>query len=515
MVELKRFEAGASRGMRRFRLGILVAALSVLAVGVLYFVLGLSESPALRWRIDLSEVGRNSLDPSTVDLLDRLDEPVLAHVFFRRENTLRAPAYDAARERVMDLLLVASKLAPEDFKFQLHDLGDLAAANAEMQRLGVREVNTVVLEQADRHVILRLDPDFCELGPDPLDSRRFAVADFRGEEALVDGLLKVAAENRPKVLFTIGHRELDPESNEAEGLSALVQSLSGDGFDVGVWTLSESVALEEVDILAIIAPQDPFTEEELLLIDQFVQRGGRLLVALSPGQQSGAGTAARLLGTFGMKSAPGIVCLPTMSQDLGQLATGLPACAQFPVEMAGFNSSHPITKPIWAAARKLTLLRSRSFQRTVAPPGGTLQELLIQQSQHSWLDLAGKAGRYNYEWDFGQETSGPFSLAMAAEFPSDDSENTAESRVIGLGSASLAINHFVGTSSPNRDFIMNCFNWLAERDFNVRVSFNADERTMIDVVRGSEIRTLQRFAWYGLPGLLALIGIFLSWRRRT
>ena len=80
---MKRFDVGASRGMRRLRLGLTAALLSLLAIAALAFTLGLVEDPALRYRVDLSEVGRNTLDPATEDLLARLDEPVIAHTFFR------------------------------------------------------------------------------------------------------------------------------------------------------------------------------------------------------------------------------------------------------------------------------------------------------------------------------------------------------------------------------------------------------------------------------------------------
>lgn len=510
---MRRFDPGSSRGMRRLRLGLGVALFSGLAVVALYFVLGLSEEPGLRWRYDFSEVGRNSLDPTTVDLLAKIDEPVVAHVFFRRERTLKAAARDDARERVMDLLLVASKLAPAGFSFKTHDLSDLAAASAEMQRLDVNEVNTVVLEQGDRHVVLRLEPDFCELGPDPLDPRRFAVASFHGEEALVDGLLKVAAENRPKVLFSTGHAEPDPESDAPEGASALVRALGGDGFDVGLWSATQNGPIgDDVDVLAILAPEDPMTSDELRLVRDFVGRGGSLFVALGVRRSLGEGTPGELLSGYGMRPLPGVVCLPTMSKDIHALTTGLPACAEFQIEEAGYNTVHPITKPLWAAARKLTVLQMHALERTVAPPGGTLQELLVERDGNAWSDLPGATGVGDFDWDMSREARGPFALAMAGELASR--EDGRRARIIGLGGGSIALNYFVEAPGTSRDFIMNCFNWLAERDFNVRLNAKRDERAMLDVVRGEEILTLQRLAWFGLPGLLALVGLFLAWRRK-
>jgi len=61
---------------------------------------------------------------------------------------------------------------------------------------------------------------------------------------------------------------------------------------------------------------------------------------------------------------------------------------------------------------------------------------------------------------------------------------------------------------------LNSANWLAEREFNVRVRRYREERTMMDVTRGTEIVQLRLIAWWGLPGLFAAVGLFLAWRRR-
>lgn len=501
--------------MRRLRLGAGALLFSTLAIVALYFVLGLSEQPSLRWRFDLSEVRRNSLDPSTEALLGKLDEEVIVHTFFRREGRPEDGAAEVARGRVLDLFLVASKLAPTQFKFRIHDLSDIAAAGAEMQRLGTNAVNTIVFEQADRHVVQKLVPDYCELGRDQLDPTRFTVLSFRGEEALVDGLLKVSAENRPRVYFSEGHGELlldGDGSLEPEGAGLLGRVLSVDGFDVGAWNGALNGPLPETaDILAIVGPSDPFSVDEMAMVREFVDRGGRLFVTLGARSFDGPGSPGAILAQFGMLPRPGLVCIPTLSQDFGGTTMGLPACAQFQIEGPGLNSSHPITKPIWELARKVAALSTRSFERGATPAGGSLQDLLVQRNQYTWRDLPGPKGeRYDYRLSMGTERIESVSIAMAAEYPVGDADE--EARIVGIGAESMASNSLF---FANEDFLKNCFNWLADRDFNVRVAFKQNERTVIDVLRGTEIIWLRRVAWYGLPGLLALVGMLLAWRRRT
>lgn len=517
MVELKRFDPGASRGMRRLRLGFTAALLSVFALAALYFTLGLAEDPALRWRVDLSEVGRNTLDPATEDVLTRLEEPAVVHVFFRRENTLVEAAREEARTRMLDLLLVASKLAPDRIEMKVHDMTALADVQAEFDRLGLGpdalrsdSVNLLVIEQAERHVLIRLEPEIAEIGADPMDPSRAAVLAFRGEEALVDGLLKVAAANRPKLYFSIGHGEASLEDEGLFGLSRLAAELAGDGFDLFEWNGAQNGPLpDDADVLAIVAPTDPFGADELRFVEDFVLRGGRLMVLVNELLVEGEGSLAPVLARFGIMPRPGLVCIPTISQDLGRMTTGLPACAQFQIELAGLNSTHPITKPIWAASRKVPVVRSVWFERGAVPPGGSLQDILVQRKKEAWNDRRDVNGRYDYVIEMGAERFGPFSLAMASELPLGEQE----ARAIGIGSGVMAANQIFGEST--RDFLLNGFNWLAERDFNVRVGFRADKRTQIDVLRGTEILWIRRFAWYGLPGALLAVALLLAWRRRA
>lgn len=512
---MKRFDAGSSRGMRRLRLGFTAGLLSVFAIAALYFTLGLAENPALRYRVDLSEVGRNTLDPATEDLLGRLEEPVVAHMFFRQENTIIDIAREEARQRMIDLALIATKLAPDTFEMKVHDMSAINEVQAEFQRLGLRPeelrtsaVNLLVLEQADRHVLLRLEPDIAEVGADPLNPKRAAVLAFRGEEALVGGLLKVAAENRPKVYVSIGHGEASVEEDGPLGRSSLGAALAGDGFDVAAWNASENGPLpDDADILAILAPSDPFGADELRFVEEFRDRGGRLFVQLNEANFEGPGSLQGVLASFGILVRPGLVCVPTLSQDIGRVTTGIPACAQFLIELSGLNSSHPITKPIWSASRKVPIARSLAFERGAISAKGNLQNLLVQREQHAWGDIPDREGYYDYTWSFQAEPSGPFSLAMSSELPVGD----ATARAVALGSGLMGANQLYGESS--RDFLLNAFNWLAERDFNVRVGFRKDLRTQLDIDRGTEVIQLRRFAWFGLPGCLLLVGAFLAWRR--
>lgn len=522
---MKWIDPSLSPGRRRLYLGFSVTLISIAAVGLLYFVLNLSEEGRFRMRFDLSEVGRNTLDPTTADQLEKLEEPVTAHVFFRYENTVQSAAASEARSRMMDLLLVASSMNAGKFEIEVQDMEDLVSARSKMQELGAED-QSIVLDQGGRRAMLRLVPDICELDPTNAERTQWKVASFKGEQALVEGLLKVGTAERPRILFSSGHGERDPEGADALSMGEFARALAGDGFVVGVWDSGENGAIpQETTILAIVAPEDPFAPEEINYVRRYVDAGGRLLVIPGQGLFQGPGSMGDLLHDYGMLTQPGIACVPILDPDRGVMVVQDVACAAFFVgdNGVGLSATHPITKPIRDHLRKTRVSRSRSFERGQPPTGGTLLDLMVSpnraQGRETWLDLPDDQGNYDQFPDIA-EPRGAVRLAMAVEFPVGERANSEEAdfdnlperaRIVGIACSDFATNALF---NYNRDFLLNSANWLAEREFNVRVRRYREERTMMDVTRGTEIVQLRLIAWWGLPGLFAAVGLFLAWRRR-
>ena len=357
--------------------------------------------------------------------------------------------------------------------------------------------------------------------------------DLAAEEELQRSLLKLSTTHRKSILVATGHGERSIQGADAYGMFQLGQALAGDGFDIAEWNPLENGPIgDDVDLLFIAAPTDAFSEDEVAMERAFVDRGGRLLVIGGKTFFEGPGSTGDLLAPYGILPRRGIVAAPTFSQDLGGVTVGFPKCGDFFVREAGLNSTHDITRPLWQAAMRVRVVHSRAFERGVAPSGGSLQALLTQNDRGTWLDLPRSPrgeyaadGLHNWSLDAGREKNGSMAVAMAAEFPAGLPVESAEdlplddarrrSRVVGIAMPEMASNGiFQAGSTGNRDFLLNCFNWLAEREFSLRVAMRRDAPTTLDLNRGTEIILLRRVAWWGLPGLLALVGGLLAWRRR-
>ncbi|MBL0267543.1 MAG: Gldg family protein [Chitinophagaceae bacterium] len=108
-------------------------------------------------------------------------------------------------------------------------------------------------------------------------SREMSQNEINSAEALMEyqfaqALDRLTNEKKPGVAYSIGNGE--PADARTFDLRMTLQ----DHYHFGILDINKSPRIPaEVDLLLIVKPSIPFTEDELLKIDQFVMRGGKLL----------------------------------------------------------------------------------------------------------------------------------------------------------------------------------------------------------------------------------------------
>jgi hypothetical protein len=503
----------ASLALQVLLAGLLAAVAAVLAILV-------AERPALRLRLDLTESRRNTLDEQLVARLRALDQPLRLEVFFEeRGGPLGGPTSEA-QQRTLELFGVVHGLAPQWIEVEEYDLGGAGRAEAarRLSELGLFTTQKVVVSRGERREVLDLDQDLAsfDLGdPDPRRARPPSLVSFRGEEALTEALLRLELTGTPLVLFATGHGEysVDPVLGSGEralrSVSRLADDLRGEGYAVATWDAQRAPQVPaEGDVLAILGPEQPYPPEHAAAVQDFLDRGGRLVVAVDNGLlvEGDEGLEA-LLRRQGMALARGVVNVPLLDAR-GAPGVGQPECEGFWVEQAQLSSSHPITAPLHERRRRLGLTAVRSFDRGQAPFGGSLLELVVSPPR-SWRDLPDETrGWDNVPGD--DEERGPFALALAAEFPAAQ-PGQREARVVGLGGMTFLSDEVL---PYNRDFVRNLFHWLADRDVRIRVAPRDPFEARLDVQRGPQIRQLSWFVLAAVPGSCVALGLWTAWRRR-
>ena len=504
-----------------FAVGLLATALAILAVW-------LAQRPALHVRFDATRDGRVSLSPELRELCARLPEQVTAEIFF---NPLPAP-YDIpagiAQGEMKNLLAIAHNEFPTRFQVVDHDLGDVAAARDRMLALGVQEENVVVLRRGARQSVLRLFRDIADIdlrSPGPGQPPRPELARFKGADALFAALRQVLRERAPTVYFSRGHGERDPEGGAERDVAGLALMLAGEGFAVERWEPPVDGSLPaDCDVLAIVAPETPFSAAALSSIRGFLAAGGRLFAVPGEGPLADSSGFVELLADFGLEVQPGFVCRPFRDR-LGRAVAAGPDCLDMRIGPEGqLNANHPITSPLWRAAQAVRFVRSRALvaRRERAPTGAALQPLATSPPA-SWIELPRPApGGEEYAWSLESEAQSAQWLAAVAEFfpsaplaraaPGAHGE-LARGRVCAVGSPT-AVSSAPEVFAENKAFLLNAFHWLAAQEQLVTISREQLERPVVDVQAGAAVAWIQAVASLALPGLCLALGLATWWRRR-
>jgi hypothetical protein len=523
---------GAGTATRlRTALEVLLAAL--LAGTVALLATWLAERPDARILLDWTAGRSNTLSEATKSALAKLQEDVAVDVFFTPGEAGRVVAQ--AQERTLRLLARLRDDSGGRVSFREHDLARQAgvdAALARLQELGLREVvpgGIVVLTQGKRHALLQVNGDLADIDPgDPRGRsgppRPARLVAFRGEAAIAGALLRVSLEESLTVLFSVGHGEPPLDSTGSTGIGGLSQlrsALQGAGFRVDRWSPKETPRVPDAcAVLAIVGPEQPFTDEESEAIAEFVESGGRLVCA--PGL-SGPGLSANdrglpaLVSRWGIRiETEGIVAEPRATTS-GPLY-GSPQCPDVIVGSDGLAPLSPVTESLKRSERYVEMPGSLSLVRTTGPPGASVITLLTTDDA-AWRDQPdATAGGHDWKPSPG-ESRGPFALAMTSVFrpPRTSSARKVasgsalpESRVLCIGAAAAFAN---ASAEVNRDFLLNGFDWAASREFLVHVDPESRPARRIDLASG---RALSNVFWVCvvlLPTTCLLLGLFTNWRR--
>lgn len=517
----------------------LLGSLLVVAAALLVIVL-------TNWnyvRVDLSAAGRNTLDEKILEVIDNLPGKVRADVFIGNLPDKFRAVQDEVLYKLQRVLSAAQESRRAQFEYHIFDVSDPGAAKTRQEELGVKEVNIVVFSSEDgmRRSRQKIYGDMVSIdwgslttsdlrilrakgifnpyfqGPRP-DGRmlpaRLSAANI--EEVLTASLMRIADGAEIKAYFAQGQGEPELQNVNAEGLSLLFNALEGEGFEVSGWEPSQSTAVpEDCTVLVLLGCSRPYPPGTLDAVERFAKAGGRVIVVPSLETQKMdpalVDTAQGLLPRFGLLALNGRVCEPLVNQDPSQARQVDERVRVFRIAERLATGS-PITQPLRDAGRSILFDSCVAFQRGDAMLPVTE---LATTSPAAWRDLVGAQGVPDYRRDPRIERSEVLRVAMDVELFAATPLGGVEAprgRVLAMGSSAFFQNVYF---EFNQDFIRNAFNSLAERTHRIRVKPLPSGLKRMDLQRSSAGEVLRWSLYLGLPGLCALVGLSLSWRRRS
>jgi ABC-type uncharacterized transport system involved in gliding motility auxiliary subunit len=480
----------------RYTISGVVAVVLVIALTIMVNWLS-----SRRWaRADWTTTQIYSLSEKTENILSDLDEEINVVVFMTPQTSM----YDQVQELLERYKAASDKVTVEYIDPEKEPLKTTRLA----EQFGVQVADTVVFIYGDRtkyvtsDQMAEMDYSGMQYGQGP------TMRAFKGEEQFTSAILSLVAPDVPKVYFVTGHGEatLDsPVGGSAadRSLRILEEALKRENMETADATLLSGEVPDDASVLAIVGPTRAFTEAEIDALEAFLDRGGRMLVALDPLIEP-AGTM-RPTRLEPMLSERGVTVRDDLVVDPSRR---LPFYDLSAVYLEDFPA-HAVTRGLEGFAVLFTVSRSLAAE-------GDGAAALVQTSDEGWGETnLGMLLRGDPVALDEADNPGPAVVGVAVEEAATGMEaedaDPAEYRLVVFGDSDFLTDIDI-SNAGNAILAANAFNWLAAREDLVGIPPRDVEQVSLFLSQ-QQMRNLLLLVLVAMPGAAIIAGI-LVWRRR-
>lgn len=329
------------------------------------------------------------------------------------------------------------------------------------------------------------------------------------EQELTSALVKVTRTTSKKVYFLTGHGELPIEqSADGQSVSLLKQLLEGNRYTVKNMSFTDTPEVPaDADILMILGPQQAFLDVEVKALENFLKRGGGVVLAVEPRASH---------GLDGFLSQVGLKVENNYIASVLETPFGKAIDPRF-TRGSEFSSASEITRPFGRGEFTLFRLPQAVRKLEKTPEGMTIEELVKTN--------ASAMGYTTMKFD-NNGASGPFALAVSVKgaFPGAEMEPVAADKKDGaaepkpkqfnlvvLGDRDVVNDQFL-YQNLNRDLVLNTVAALAKEE-NL-ISITPKEITRTEMKMTNSQLALFRLGAFALPILFFILSGVLWVRRR-
>jgi ABC-type uncharacterized transport system involved in gliding motility auxiliary subunit len=391
------------------------------------------------------------------------------------------------------------------------DLEDSAAV-AQKFKLTKNE-NVLIFEKGEQSKVLKvadlakLDTSMMMYGQAP------EVVSFNAEAEITSALISLVQGEKSKIYFTTGHGEADPLVDERmpSGVSILAARIRGQNAEIEKLDMNEVEGIpEDASMVVILGPKTRFSEAQIGMLQAYRARHGKFFVLLDPASESGL---EKLFADAGVEFRNDMVLARFVSVTSTGLRQGVTADTTA-VEFA----DHPAISWIKPLDTSLQLGTVRSLGLTpVAPqPGVIVPEVtaLASTGARAWGETAlAEIDTKGAEYDAKQDHSGPLVVAAAIDSGAvqGGQVNLEGWRAVVVGGSGFLLNGRIGALQA--DFFLNAMNWMLEKKASLGISPKQPTKFVVSI-SDAQRRSITLVVLFGIPGLLALLGIMVWLKRR-
>ncbi|OGU55206.1 MAG: hypothetical protein A2V66_00650 [Ignavibacteria bacterium RBG_13_36_8] len=473
----------------------------LLIFGIVIIVNILSDRIFLR--LDFTEDQRYSLSKATKDILSSLDDPVTVSAYFSEDLP---PDVAKVRSDFKDLLVEYSNYSGGQVVYDFVNPNADQETEMKAQQEGIRPIMINVRERDQVKQQRAYLGAIVQLG-DKKDVIPFIQPGSAMEYALSSSIKKIAAKERSKVAFLQGDGE--PSLNAMQQMNEPLSVLH----DVTTINFHDTLGVPgDISTLAIVAPKDTIPGAFFVYLDQFLSRGGRLLLALNTvdrNQETGVGEKVytgleNWLNNYGIEISDNFLvdvnCSNVMvRQQQGYFVINTPV--RFPyIPIITEFAQHPITKGLEAVVLPFVSpvrVTQRDTSISVIP--------LATSSDKSGIQKAPVYFDINKQWGATDFTLPRLPVAVAIEGKLAGSINN---KMVVFGDGDFAVNgegqNAQQVQPDNVNLMVNAIDWLSDDTGLVELRTKGVTSRPIDQTLEDGTKTFLKYFNFLVPILLVI-----------
>ncbi|SHF37743.1 ABC-type uncharacterized transport system involved in gliding motility, auxiliary component [Caldanaerobius fijiensis DSM 17918] len=449
---------------------LLVTAI-LLAILILVNVI-LAQKP-IKW--DMTKTGQYSLSDQTKQVLKNLKTDVTVYAFFKDGS--------GSKDRVKSLLDEYSTVSKRVKVIFIDPDKDPATA----KKYGVTDYDTTVFiagsgANEKRQVVNGYD--IFGMSQDPTQST------FNGEQEFTQAIINVTQQKKINAYIIQGHDEL----NSIDYMLTFKNSLTGEGYYVNDLNMAQSGGIpKDAKLIVIANPKRDFNQQEMNALKDYFNKGGKAIIMM--GAENGPLTQKsinELLSQWGVKVQNDVVVDPGRNYFMNALS---------PVPEYKF---HTITNKLDFANFAMVMPSSRSITYPEKSSGDILVEPLLATSDKAWGETNFTKKQATYD---NKDIKGPLTLGVAI------SNKKTGMKIVVLGNDLIATDNVIGLEA-NKDFLMNCANWMADKTSQISIRAKSLGLTQI-FLTGNEAKLIFYSTVVVVPLIMWILGGFIWFRRRA
>jgi hypothetical protein len=437
-------------------------------------------------KIDTSYFRTARAGEATKKLVHALDKPVHVYLFFPPANEVR----EEVSSYFDDLTRESKQLVVEQYDHALHP--------AKARELGVSGNGVIVIGRDSLREQISM--------PLQLDQARGPLKTL--DQEVHKRIIGVTRPNRV-VYFTQGHdeRSFEPtsETDQRSTIRRLKDQLVDQNFqpkDLGMAQGLGSDVPADAGVVMIIGPRKPFFKEEIDALLRYLDRKGRLFIALDP--ESGD-VCKDLLAAVSLKFNP-----VTLANDQFYLNRSYQHADRVNIASSSYSSHTSVSTIGRLGIRAPTVFMSAGYLQKAekGAPGIVNVDFTIHAHPATWNDING-----NFEFDAGKEARQAYELGAAVSKRNASAIAVEdEARVVVLADSDALSDLFIGNTVGNTYLVRDSVRWLAGEE-QITGTVNNEEDLPIVHTRRQDIVWFYT-SIFAVPALVLGVGAAMNRKRR-